>query len=117
MKNILLIEDNSNKMEMIKLELRELGYEPVCARNVEEAFASFPAKQWDAIAIDGCLDGHNFNCQPLIKKFVAECKKGCILLAMSSATELSEEMVGLGCTHMVRKKEHAAGKIHKLLKE
>jgi DNA-binding response OmpR family regulator len=113
---VLLIEDSVSLLIQWKREFKEEGFKDVtCVESIARALEEFPLEQWDAISFDGCIGGDDFNSPPLIKKFKAECKPGCIMIAASSNEDLRQLMLQAGCTHEVRSKHHVPGIIIHLL--
>lgn len=109
-KNILLVEDDEKQMARFMEELTEIyEYEATCARSIREAMELFPTKQWDVISMDGCIGGEEFNSIPLIKKFKAESRPDCVIIAASSSHYLGQMMLEAGCTCIANKKDHVPG--------
>ncbi len=50
--SILLVEDEINVIQFMKLELEHEGYDVTTARNGEEAMARFQEKEWSVILLD-----------------------------------------------------------------
>jgi len=118
-KHVLLIEDKPEQLKRWAEEfdcLYEGLYSVVCANSEEQAMEVFPQQQWDAVVIDGCLDGDNFDSPPLIRWLKERVKPGVPLIAASSNEELMGLMKDEGCTHSAFKKSHAPGIVHSILR-
>jgi DNA-binding NtrC family response regulator len=117
MKNILLIEDDESHLARWVDELDIYGYkDPTCAKTVEQALIQLPQKLWDAVAVDGCIGGDNFNSPPLIAQIKTVVSFNCPIIAASRSPELAKLMLQAGCTHAVRMKDHVPGFIHSILR-
>jgi DNA-binding response OmpR family regulator len=116
-KNILLIEDDNDQLNRWLEELELYGYkDTTCARTIEEAIILFPQKQWDAIVVDGCIGGDDFNSPPLIKEIKAKSKAECPIIAATKNPDLAQLMIDAGCTHVARAKDHVPGMLHSILR-
>ena len=116
MKKVLLIDDEENRRKQWEEELRGDGYEVTCAQSIEEATRVFPAHQWDAVVVDGCIGGNDFNSPPLIRMIKANVKGGCPIIAATRNPDLANEMIQAGCTHAIRTKDAAPGFVHSILR-
>ena len=117
-KHVLLIEDKQKQLDQW---VEEFGiydglYIVVCANSTAQAMEVFPQQQWDAIVIDGCLDGDHFDSPPLIKWLKERVTPRCVLIAASSNPDLGQLMVEAGCTRAAFKKDDAPGLIHSILR-
>ena len=117
-KHVLLIEDNEThrKYRLEEFELYDGLYVVTCATSVAQAMEVFPQQQWDAIIVDGCLDGDNFDSEPLIRWLREKVGPDRLMIAVSSNSDLVELMVKAGCTRGARNKAHAPGMVHSILR-
>lgn len=115
-KTVLLIEDNVEQLERWTSEIQDDGYEVICADSIEKALEVFPQMQWDAVVVDGCIGGDDFNSPPLIREIKTKVKEGCPIIAATKNPDLATLMLEAGCTHAARKKDHVPGFVHSILR-
>jgi DNA-binding response OmpR family regulator len=117
MKNILLIEDNKDQLDFWVMDLNFYGYENVvCTQTIDGAYKLLSNTEWDAVIIDGCIGGDEFNCPPLINILKTTVKSTCPIIAATRSPELAALMKQAGCTHVARTKNHATEILHSVLK-
>ena len=118
MKNILLIEDDSTWLQRWQDDLRdEVGEYQICtAKTPQEAFGAFPLRQdWDAIIIDGCIGGDDFNALPVIEE-IRKTFSG-VMIAASMNPDLRDMMMRAGCTSQTEKKYAVQQMLHILRRQ
>ncbi|MEI8249401.1 MAG: hypothetical protein WCG07_02815 [Candidatus Taylorbacteria bacterium] len=117
-KHVLLIEDDPihQKYRKEEFELYDGLYAVTCATSVADAMKVFPEQKWDAIIVDGCLDGDHFDSEPLIRWLREKVGPDCLMIAASSNPDLGELMVKAGCTRGAFNKAHAPGMVHSILR-
>lgn len=104
MKRILIIEDNERILRALVRALTRRDDVMVCqAETLPEAEAVFADyhTQLDAIAIDGCVPGNDYNAHWLIEKF-RESYSGPII-AIAGAEIIRKAMLRDGCSHECEK--------------
>ena len=116
-KYVLLVEDDQKYSDQWRLDLEEHGYSVVWAVDIERALEVFPQRQWNAIVVDGCIGGDDFNSPPLIRQFKTQSRPGLPIIAATKNPDLATLMLEAGCTHAARKKDHVPGMLHSILRQ
>ncbi len=111
-RNVLLVDDDTVILGRWRESLIDLGYRVVTATTIEEARRVFPDLEWDAIAVDGCIGGDEFNCVPLIREFKEKCKPSCVIVAASNNRDLLAYMRDAGCTDVAEGKRFVPAVIY-----
>lgn len=126
---VLLIEDDEEMVEIISRELLQKGFEITLAKDCETAVKCFDEENTAtivAILLDGmvpielveyapgCFMGSREIPTHGLAKYFREKKFSGPIVAISSVTALSRELMQCGCNHM-SSKENAAKKLDEIL--
>lgn len=96
-KHVLVIEDEAIIILDWQNSLKRLPIQLTPAVSLEEAERLFPIKEnWDAIVVDGCLGGDNFNTEALVRAIRERGYTG-PMIAASKSPDIRKLLISAGC--------------------
>lgn len=103
-KIVLIIEDSEDFVFLMKEYLRLAGIDAIAANNYREAMLIFNQQREDiqAIILDACLESHEIDTLPLLKKLIQAGFSGPIV-AGSMHEKHNELLKAAGATHQALK--------------